>query len=106
MIWKCYNFVIINSYMCIVYCVFSYSYVYGFWLYIYIEYYGKYCKIKLLWFYFNFILNYIFEILFFFCYFFYMIILLKFIGEMGFDIVWIRMLVIYINVIWYYFMFC
>lgn len=80
--------------MCIVYIVYLVIVMYMGFGYIYIEFYGKYCKIKLLWFYFNFILNYIFEILFFFCYFFYMIILLKFIGEMGFDIVWIRMLVI------------
>lgn len=92
---KCHNFVIINSYTCTVYCVFSHSYVHGLWLYIiYTEHHGKYRKTKSSRFYSNSILNYTSEILFSFCHFFHMIILSKFIGEMGFDTVRTRTLVI------------
>lgn len=79
-----------------IYCVFSHSYVHGLWLYIYIytEHHGKYRKTKSSRFYSNSILNYTSEILFSFCHFFHMIILSKFIGEMGFDTFRTRTLVI------------
>lgn len=91
---KCHNLLIINSYTCTVYCVFSHSYVHGLWLYIYTEHHGKYRKTKSSRFYSNSILNYTSEILFSFCHFFHMIILSRFIGEMGFDTVRTRTLVI------------
>lgn len=67
---KCHNFVIINSYTCTVYCVFSHSYVHGLWLYIYTEHDGKYRKTKSSRFYSNSVLNYTSEILFSSCHFF------------------------------------
>lgn len=79
-----------------IYCVFSHSYVHGLWLYIYtlnimenIAKQNHHGSINS-----NSILNYTSEILFSFCHFFHMIILSKFIGEMGFDTFRTRTLVI------------
>lgn len=79
-----------------IYCVFSHSYVHGLWLYIYtlnimenIAKQNRHGSINS-----NSILNYTSEILFSFCHFFHMIILSKFIGEMGFDTFRTRTLVI------------
>lgn len=91
---KCHNFVIINSYTCTVYIAYSVTVMYTGFGYIYTEHHGKYRKTKSSRFYSNSILNYTSEILFSFCHFFHMIILSKFIGEMGFDTVRTRTLVI------------
>lgn len=79
-----------------IYCVFSHSYVHGLWLYIYtlnimenIAKQNHHGSINS-----NSILNYTSEILFSFCHIFHMIILSKFIGEMGFDTFRTRTLVI------------
>lgn len=79
-----------------IYCVFSHSYVHGLWLYIYtlnimknIAKQNRHGSINS-----NSILNYTSEILFSFCHIFHMIILSKFIGEMGFDTFRTRTLVI------------
>lgn len=91
---KCHNFVIINSYTCTVYIAYSVTVMYTGFGYIYTEHHGKYRKTKSSRFYSNSILNYTSEILFSFCHFFHMIILSKFIGEMGFDTFRTRTLVI------------
>lgn len=91
---KCHNFVIINSYTCTVYIAYSVTVMYTGFGYIYTEHHGKYRKTKSSRFYSNSILNYTSEISFSFCHFFHMIILSKFIGEMGFDTFRTRTLVI------------
>lgn len=93
---KCHNFVIINSYTCTVYIAYSVTVMYTGFGYIYtlnimenIAKQNHHGSINS-----NSILNYTSEISFSFCHFFHMIILSKFIGEMGFDTFRTRTLVI------------